>query len=62
MHRYSVVWTKNAQFDLELIIGYIKLYTTPNKRYNFFQTLIPPTPVTLSHTFSNILRLLHIDF
>lgn len=24
MHRYSVVWTKNAQFDLELIIEYIK--------------------------------------
>ena len=24
MYRYSVVWTKNAQFDLELIIEYIK--------------------------------------
>lgn len=24
MHKYSVVWTKNAQFDLELIIEYIK--------------------------------------
>jgi plasmid stabilization system protein ParE len=24
MHRYSVIWTKNAQFDLELIIEYIK--------------------------------------
>jgi len=24
MHKYSVVWTKNAQFDLELIIDYIK--------------------------------------
>ncbi len=24
VHKYSVVWTKNAQFDLELIIEYIK--------------------------------------
>ncbi len=24
MYKYSVVWTKNAQFDLELIIKYIK--------------------------------------
>ena len=24
MHKYSVVWTKNAQFDLELVIEYIK--------------------------------------
>jgi len=25
MHKYSVMWTKSAQFDLELIIEYIKL-------------------------------------
>ncbi len=25
MYKYSVIWTKNAQFDLELIIEYIKL-------------------------------------
>jgi len=25
MHKYSVIWTKSAQFDLELIIEYIKL-------------------------------------
>jgi hypothetical protein len=24
MCKYSVIWTKNAQFDLELIIEYIK--------------------------------------
>lgn len=24
MHKYNVIWTKNAQFDLELIIEYLK--------------------------------------
>jgi len=26
-------------------------YTTPNKRYNFLEILIPPTSVTLSYIF-----------
>ncbi len=37
MHRYSVVWTKNAQFDLELIIEYIMPNSKQMAKEIFFE-------------------------
>ncbi len=37
MHKYSVVWTKNAQFDLELIIEYIKPRSKTIAKNIFFE-------------------------
>jgi plasmid stabilization system protein ParE len=37
MNSYSVVWTKNAQFDLELIIEYIKPSSKTVAKNIFFE-------------------------
>ena len=37
VHKYSVVWTKNAQFDLELIIEYIKPNSKAIAKNIFFE-------------------------
>jgi plasmid stabilization system protein ParE len=37
MHRYSVVWTDNAQYDLELIIEYIKIDSVTIAKEIFFE-------------------------
>ena len=37
MHRHSVVWTKSAQFDLELIIEYIKPNSKQIAKEIFFE-------------------------
>jgi len=37
MHKYSVVWTENAQYDLELIIRYIKMDSVAIAKEIFFE-------------------------
>ena len=37
MHKYDVIWTKNAQFDLESIIDYIKLSNETVAKDIFFE-------------------------
>ena len=37
MYKYQVVWTKNAQFDLELIIEYIKPNSLTIAKNIFFE-------------------------
>ena len=37
MGKYSVIWTKNAQFDLELIIEYIKGSSKTTAKDIFFE-------------------------
>lgn len=37
MHKYSVIWTKNAQYDLELIIEYIKPTSETIAKEIFFE-------------------------
>jgi plasmid stabilization system protein ParE len=37
MNRYSVIWTDNAQYDLELIIKYIKIDSITIAKKIFFE-------------------------
>jgi len=36
MQKYDVLWTKNAQFDLELVVKYIKTNSIQNAKEVFF--------------------------
>jgi len=37
MHKYTVVWTDNAQYDLELIIEFIKIESVSIAKEIFFE-------------------------
>jgi len=37
MQKYSVIWTKNAQYDLKLVIEYIKSDSLENAKDIFFE-------------------------
>ncbi|MEA3418831.1 MAG: type II toxin-antitoxin system RelE/ParE family toxin, partial [Campylobacterota bacterium] len=37
MHKYSVIWTDNVQYDLELIIEYIKIDNVTIAKEIFFE-------------------------
>jgi plasmid stabilization system protein ParE len=42
MNKYTVVWTDNAQYDLENIVEYIKIESITNAKDIFFQRLLKP--------------------